>query len=278
MNAYLRLLRPQQWVKNSLVFTAIFFAKEIFIWEKLFSTILAALVFCLVASSVYIINDFCDRENDAKHPQKKNRPLASGAISLSGAIGVLIFLLVISFGIIFLFVPQILWLILLYLSLNLFYSFYLKKIPIFDLLVISSFYLLRIEVGGLAAQAPISRWLILCIIFVSLFLVVGKRLVEYARAEKREVLHSYNEELLKQLLVISSSLSIASYGLYSILGVNSPLAVYSIFLVILGIVRYLFLIYNSQAAEEPEKLILKDSVILVTLLVWALYMFLIFYI
>jgi 4-hydroxybenzoate polyprenyltransferase len=260
------------------VFTAIFFAKDIFIWEKFFSTSIAALVFCLVASSVYIVNDIFDRETDAKHPVKKNRPLASGEIRLSLALWILFCLLVVSFGLIFWFVPQILWLILLYLALNFVYSFYLKKIPIIELLTISSFYLLRIEVGGLSAQASISRWLILCTIFISLFLVIGKRLAEYGHAEKRIVLYSYSEEFLKQFLVIASALSIASYGLYSILGVNSSLAIYAIFFVILGISRYLYLIYNSQEAEEPEKLILNDHMILITLLVWAIYMFLIFYI
>lgn len=274
---YLKLLRPRQWVKNFLIFVAIFFAKDIFIWGKLIQTIWAFVVFCLVASSVYIINDIIDKKKDRENPVKKDRPIASGQISSAKALVVWLVLLAGAMVIVFFKTPQIFWLILAYIILNFIYSFYLKNIPIFDMLLISGFYLLRIEVGGVAAGAPISRWLILCTIFVSLFVVAGKRFAESKHPNKREVLGYYTDDFLKHLLTISIGLSVVSYGLYSVLGVSSSWAVYSIFLVLLGMTRYLFLIYTSPAAEEPERLIFKDKVVLGSLGAWVIYMFFIFY-
>ena len=168
-----------------------------------------------------------------------------------------------------------------YICLNFIYSIYLKHTVIFDILVISFFYLIRILAGGAAANVPISNWLILCVFFVSLVVIIGKRIGEMNQIHKREVLQNYTSDFLKQLLSISAGLTIVSYGLYGILGFrlgNHPtLVVYSIFLVVLGVFRYLYLINFSTQAEYPDKLILQDKVVFGSIVAWILFMFYVIY-
>lgn len=273
----LRLLRPQQWIKNLLIFVPLFFAGGIFINAKIWSAVFAFLAFSLLASSVYVFNDIVDKDNDAKHPVKKNRPIANNQVSVAVAGILIVFLLFSGFSLILFTVPQIFWLALIYLILNILYSFYLKHVPIVDIILIAGFYLLRVEIGGLATATPLSRWLILCVIFSSLLLVIGKRSAEFKHENKRAVLFYYNENLLNQLLSISACLTIVSYGLYSVLGISSQFAVYSVFLVLLGIGRYLLLVFSSPEVEYPEKIVFKDKIIFLSFIGWIIFMFLIFY-
>lgn len=274
---YLKLLRPEQWIKNLLVFIPLFFTRGIFVESKFLSAVFVFIIFCIITGVVYIFNDLIDKKNDKKHSEKKNRPIASGSISSIGAIILMLALLVLGLGLAAYQLPQIVWLILFYILLNIIYSVYLKHIPILDILLVSSFYLLRIEVGGFATDTIISRWLILCVIFASLLLVTGKRNAEFKHEYTRPVLSQYNEPFLNQLLTLFAGLTIVSYGLYSVLGANSDLAIYSVFLVILGIIRYLFLVRDSLEIEYPEKLVVKDRIILISLIAWLIYMFIIFY-
>jgi decaprenyl-phosphate phosphoribosyltransferase len=154
---------------------------------------------------------------------------------------------------------------------------YLKHIAVLDILLVSSFYFIRIMVGGIAAQVPISHWLLLCIIFVSLFLIVGKRLAEFRQNEKRIVLLQYTPEFLNAMLIISATLIIISYSLYSVLVWNSDIAIFSIFLVLLGIIRYLLLIFTTDRAEYPEKVIITDKIIFMSGILWVFIMYLIIY-
>jgi len=271
-------MRPQQWIKNLFIFVPIFFAKEIFIPDKLITTALAFLAFCAVASAMYIINDIADIQQDSDHPQKKSRPLASGAIKIWQALLLCAVLIAAAILIAGFWLPQILGILGLYAVLNLLYSLWLKHVVIFDILLISGFYLIRVITGGLALDIPISRWLILCAIFVSLFIIIGKRRAEFRQANQREVLKNYSSELLEYLTVISATLTIVAYGLYSVIGTTSPLAVYSIFFVLLGIFRYLYMIYTSAEAEFPEKIIFTDKIILGSLVGWVVYMYFVFYI
>lgn len=279
--AYLKLLRPIQWVKNLLIFVPIFCAQEFFLKDKLINVSLTFAVFCLTASAMYIINDVLDRKRDQQHPQKQHRPIASGKISLIKALSLSTVFLSTGLFLIYFFVPQIFWPLAIYIISNLIYSAYLKHAVIFDILAISFFYLIRVSAGGVAANVPVSNWLILCVFFVSLVVIIGKRLGEMNQLHKREVLQSYSQDFLKQLLSISAGLTIVSYGLYGILGFhlgNHPtLAVYSIFLVVLGVFRYLYLINFSAQAEYPDKLILQDKVVLGSILSWILFMFYVIY-
>jgi|GEM_PF-12527 len=272
-----RLMRPGQWIKNFFIFIPLFFVKQIFIWDKLSLALWAFLVFCATASAMYIINDIVDVDADRAHPHKCKRPLASGQVKVWQAAILAVLLLLFAGLAVFYKISSIGPVILIYIGSNILYSYYLKRVVIFDILLISGFYLLRVLAGGVATATPISHWLTLCIIFVTLFIVVGKRMAEFRHSNKRAVLHDYNMDLLSHLLAICAGLTIVSYGLYTILGSPYALAVYSIFFVILGIFRYLFIIHTTPDAEFPEKLVFSDKVILGSVVAWALYMYLILY-
>ena len=273
----LTLLRPYSWIKNLFIFVPLFFAKDFFIYSKLTTVTLAFVVFCITASSVYVINDIFDREQDQKHNTKKNRPLASGSVSVKSAIIMLSCLLFVDIFLVYFFIPQIFLFLGLYFLLNIFYSVYLKRIAIVDILLVSSFYFIRIMVGGIAAGVSISNWLLVCIIFISLFLIIAKRLAEFSQDNKRIVLLEYTPEFLNAMLIISATLIIISYSLYSVFVLNSSIAIFSIFLVLLGIVRYLFLVFTTHRAEYPEKVIITDRIIFASVIVWVITMYFIIY-
>lgn len=279
--AYLKLLRPKQWVKNLLVFVPIFFAQDFFGKDKIWQASLSFVVFCLIASTVYIVNDIFDKKTDQNHPKKQYRPIASCKIPVKAAILMAIFIFSIGIILAYIFIPKAIPLLLIYVFLNLIYSYRIKHIVVFDVLLVSVFYLLRILVGGFATSTPISSWLILCVFFASLLVIIGKRLGEQGQLHKRAVLQYYSNDFLRQLLSVSSSLVIASYGLYSILGFHlgdhPDLVVYSIFFVVLGVFRYLYLIYSSAEIEYPEKLIFADKIVFGSIVSWLLYMFFVIY-
>jgi len=277
MSQFFKLIRPYSWIKNFFIFVPLFFAKDFFDHGKLSSVILAFIVFCVSASCVYIFNDILDKEQDSKHSKKKHRPLASGAISVKAASILLGCLVIIDGCLLYFFIPQIAWIISLYMILNIAYSTHLKHIAILDILLVSSFYFLRVLVGGVAAGVVISHWLVLCIIFISLFLIVGKRLAEYNQENRRAVLEIYTPEFLNILLGISATLTIISYSLYGVLVVNSNLAILSIFFVLLGIMRYIFLVLTTQKTEYPEQAILTDGIILMSSILWICTIYSIFY-
>jgi 4-hydroxybenzoate polyprenyltransferase len=278
---YLKLLRPKQWIKNLLVFVPIFFAQDFFGKDKIWQASLSFIVFCFTASTVYIMNDIFDRKIDQNHPKKQHRPIASGKVTVKVAVMMVIASFLLSVILSYVFIPLITPILLVYLFLNLVYSWRIKHVVIFDVLFISIFYLLRILAGGLATNTPISSWLILCVFFASLLVIIGKRIGEQSQLHKREVLQYYSSDFLKQLLSISSSLVVVSYGLYSILGFHlgdhPNLVVYSIFFVVLGVFRYLYLIYSSAEVEFPEKLIFSDKVVFGSFVGWILYMFFVIY-
>ncbi len=273
----LALLRPYSWIKNLLIFVPLFFARDLFDGPKFFATAASFAAFCLSASAVYILNDISDREQDRKHSLKKDRPIASGAVTLKSALAVLGGLLAADALLIFLLVPGIWWLIGLYFLLNLLYSKYLKHEPVIDILLVSSFYFIRIIVGGVAAGTYISNWLLLCTVFVALFLITAKRLAEFGQDERRAVLSSYTPEFLKALLAISATLLVISYSLYGVLTFGSYLVILSIFPVLLGVLRYLFLVFTTHRAEYPERLVVADKVLLASGLLWIFVMYLILY-
>jgi 4-hydroxybenzoate polyprenyltransferase len=274
---FLKLLRPNSWLKNFFIFIPLFFARDVFDSDKLVAVCLSFIIFSLVASSVYILNDIVDQEHDRQHEKKKFRPIASGQISVRTALIIFFILICSTFILSLIFVPQIVPLLLIYFILNLGYSYYLKNIAIVDVIIISLFYLIRLLVGGLAIHVNISAWLILCTIFISLFLIIGKRIAEFNQETGRKVLSGYTSEFLHGFLFITAALSIISYSLYIILVLDSSLAIYSIFFVILGIMRYCYIILTTHKSEYPEQVIISDKVILTSGICWLILMYIIFY-
>lgn len=266
----LQLLRPSHWIKNLLVFVPLFFGGGLYDAEKVPAVIAAYAAFCLVASGGYALNDIMDQTEDARHGRKKNRPLPRGAISPvhAGIIG----LAAGSAGIALAaaYAPDALAGIGLYAALSAIYSLYAKRIPVIELLFFPAFYLARVSAGGAAAHIVLSNWLLLCIIFVSLFIITIKRKAE---ADERR----YPQEFLGRMAAIFGSSAVLSYGLYGILGAQSPYAVYSIFFPIAGIMRYLMLAEKDHQGEYPEKTIVRDLFIVGSIVLWVIFMYALLY-
>lgn len=274
---YIVLMRPIQWIKNALVFAPLFFAGGIFSAEKLFNTGIATAVFCLLASAMYILNDIHDREQDRLHPTKRGRPIASGAISVSAAYTFFACLLILAASGMWL-IQSALPVFAVYFALNALYSRYLKHVAVLDVILVAVFYILRVIAGGVAANVFISPWIVLVVFFGALFLAVGKRRVEFARSARRKVLESYSQGALDFMLVSAATLSVISYGIYTVFGGHSEYAVYSTLFVCTAILLLLNRMYRSDAdAEYPESLVFKDRLVLGITCAWALFMFILLY-
>lgn len=278
---YFLLLRPHNWIKNFFIFVPLFFAHELTAPDKLVFALGAFIAFCTIASTVYIINDIADVEHDRLHYKKKHRPIAAGRISVLAASGIAGVLLLITAAIVFYWVPSITPVIAAYFVLNLAYSWYLKRIAIVDVLMVSGFYLLRVSAGALAVNVPVSGWLLLATIFVSLFLVVSKRKAELAGHASsditRPVLTKYTPEFLNVMLNMSVVMMLVVYSVYTVTVLASHRAAYSMFFVLLGVFRYLYLAYTSKETEQPERVIFSDFWIFVSAVGWIVFMYLILY-
>jgi decaprenyl-phosphate phosphoribosyltransferase len=274
---YIISVRPFQWVKNLLVFTPLFFVGGINDSVLFGKALVAFFVFSFVSSSVYVWNDICDRETDSNHPTKKHRPIASGAISLRSAYIYIAAIICAALGSLF-FVPSIVLPVGIYLLLNVAYSQYLKHVAVVDVVCVALFYLLRIYAGGAATFTYVSEWIILCTFFGSLFVILGKRKAEYAHEVRRKVLKEYSLPALDMMLAMSAALSIISYGIYSLIGHDSPHLVYSTIFVLFALFRMFNHIYTHPLeAESPEILVFKDRWILGAFIGWVVYVFLVFY-
>ena len=284
----LSALRPKQWTKNLVLFAGLIFSQNLGHPVMLAKTILAFLIFCLLSGSVYIFNDLADVERDRLHPQKKLRPIASGAMSsktgLRLGLGLGLFSLAASFLINYLFGLAALA----YFVLMLLYSFILKKLVIIDVFVIAAGFVLRAAAGAEAIAVPISEWLLICVILLALFLALAKRRQEQvhltdASPGHRTVLTEYPEKFLDQMISVVTAAAVVCYSLYTL----SPETVakfgngnlkYTIPFVLYGIFRYLYLIYKKEEGQSPEIVLLTDAwllgdLVLYVITVWlAIYM------
>ena len=274
-----RTMRPKQWIKNILIFAALVFDRQLFDVEPFLRTVAGFVLLCLASSTIYLINDIADIEQDREHPKKKNRPLASGALSVRiAAVAALVF------GIIAISTSFILgagfgMILFLYLIINLFYSFWLKHIPIIDVMLVASGFVLRVGAGvSLIVVERFSPWLYVCTTLLALFMSFGKRRAEIKLlADKanshRRVLDGYSIALLDQLIVIVSATTIMAYSLYTFSAENLPenhVMMLTIPFVLYGIFRYLYLIQVEDAGGAPDELILSDIPLMVTLVLWGL--------
>jgi decaprenyl-phosphate phosphoribosyltransferase len=171
----IKLIRVKDWAKNGFLFLPLFFAGELFNTARYMPLLLGFIAFSFVASSIYVINDYRDIEDDQKHPVKKNRPLASGAVSKSAAIIILIVLLAGGFGIAWFVRDKFVFVLGLYFLLNLAYSFGLKKIPILDIMILAIGFVLRIKAGSVIALTPLSEWIVIMVFLLAIFMATGKR-------------------------------------------------------------------------------------------------------
>ena len=283
----LRALRPIQWVKNVFVLAPIVFAEQLGESAVLGQAALAFLTFCFAASAVYLFNDLRDREEDRRHPLKCERPIASGALPTPAA-GVAALILAAaaltiasSFGMFFT------ALVVIYLVINLLYSSGLKHVVILDVMAVSSGYVIRVLAGAEAIDVEVSRWLLLCTIFLALFLIFSKRrheleLLADEAAEHRAVLSHYNPAFLDQMINVVTASTVVSYALYAVDAdtvrrFGSDSLVYTVPLVLFGVFRYLYLIYQKKEKRNPTESVLRDLPSVVNVLLWGVFVLWIVY-
>ncbi len=271
LSIYFKLLRPSHWIKNFLVFIPLIFSLNIFRIDLLILAAQAFAAFCLMASCIYIINDFLDIEKDREHHKKKDRPLASGKINPLSALILALLLFFMSSLIALSINPLFGALLAAYFLLNIAYSFYLKHIVIIDLLLVSALYLLRVYAGAKAIDVPITSWLLFITFFLALFIVSGKRYSELVTQgnTSRQVLVHYTNEFLATIMNMSATGVIVFYAFYTT--TKHYLFTYSIFFVLFALLRILYWTQVKKSSEEPEKLFIKDPWLFFTIVLWGIY-------
>jgi 4-hydroxybenzoate polyprenyltransferase len=286
--ALIRSLRPRQWAKNSLVFAALVFDRQLTPTHlpAILSTLAGFVIFCLLSGVVYILNDITDIEADRNHPQKRLRPIASGELPLSLARTVAIGLIIVLFPISYLLSPHFAGIALIYLLVNLAYSQWIKHVPIFDVLTLAAGFVLRVGAGvSLIQVARFSPWLYVVTTLGSLYIGFGKRRAELALLadganSHRRVLDGYTLPLLDQFITIVSGTTIIAYSLYTFSAPNLPdnhIMMLTIPFVLYGIFRYLYLIQVKHSGGAPEDVLLSDRPLQATILLWGISVLIIFY-
>lgn len=273
MKDYIRLLRPKHYVKNILILLPLVFSGRFFERELLCSALAGLVAFCLLASLIYIVNDVRDAEADRKHPTKCRRPIASGAVSVRAAwmLFALLLAAVVTVGFVSHFPPTG-WLCLaVYLAVNLGYSFGLKNVPILDVALLVSGFLLRVLFGAAVTGIEISNWLYLTVVSLSFYLALGKRRGELRRQNDgtRAVLRYYNEEFLSRSMNICLTLAIVFYSLWSAEGSSvSARLIWTVPLVICLCLKY-SLTVEGDSDGDPVEVIFHDRVLLALIAVFG---------
>jgi decaprenyl-phosphate phosphoribosyltransferase len=277
--AFVRSLRPRQWVKNVLVLAAPLAAGKVFDPDVLRPTALAFVLFCLAASAVYLVNDTIDVEEDRRHPRKRFRPIAAGLVPRPVAVGMAVVLFALALvGAVLLTRPALAWVLGSYVVIQLAYCLLLKNQPVIDLAVVASGFLLRGIAGGVAAGLALSQWFLLVAAFGSLFMVAGKRYSELIlvgdAAATRKTLKEYSASYLRFVWSLSAGVAVTAYCLWAFdMGrahVDSvPWSTISIAPFVMAILRYAVDV-DKGAAGAPEEIVLGDRVLLGLGVVWVL--------
>ncbi len=274
-----RSLRPMQWAKNLFVLAPLVFGRRLDEPAALTNALLALLAFCAASSAVYLFNDIRDREEDRRHPLKSTRPLAAGTLSVGVAAGALVLLAAGALAAALAVGGSLVPILAGYLALNLAYTLWLKHQVILDVMAISLGFVLRVLGGAAATAVEVSSWLMLCTIFLALFLAFSKRrheltLLAGGAAEQRRVLDQYSPAFLDQMINVVTASSVVAYALYAVSPeteqkYHTKYLVYTVPLVLFGIFRYLYLIYQNPERRNPTEAILGDPPFLINLLLWG---------
>jgi 4-hydroxybenzoate polyprenyltransferase len=271
-------MRPQQWVKNIVVFGALVFAREFTRPAQIGLSLLAFAVFCTLSSAIYVFNDIADREQDRIHPGKRDRPVASGRVSVTQGYLLAAVLAAIGIGCSSLLPERFVLLGLAFLFLNVLYSTVLKKVVIIDVMAVAASFVIRAAAGSAAIGVPNSSWLIACTFLLALFLGFGKRRHEIvtlrdSAVSHRATLKNYSVYFLDQLIGVVTASTVVAYTFYTVspevsdklearhLELTIPFVIYGIF-------RYLYLIHQEERGGSPTKLLISDGPILVNILLW----------
>jgi len=277
--AILVSLRPHQWTKNLVIFAALALSKHLFEPEAVARTTLAFVVFCALSGAVYLVNDLSDLERDRLHPQKRERPIASGALSVPVARAVALAMGLASLGFSLLLGRGFALVVVGFLGLNLAYSFVLKNVVILDVIAIAIGFVLRAAAGAIAIGVRISDWLLVCTILLALFLALAKRRHELVSlndtaAFHRAILAEYSPYLLDQMIAVVTASCVTAYAFYTLapetiekyrtdrLALTIPFVLYGIF-------RYLYLVHRREQGGSPTDVLLTDRPLLVAVALWA---------
>ena len=294
--ALLKTTRPRQWLKNLALVAALIFSGLLFVPGMLVQTLCAVVSFVLLSSGVYIFNDLSDAKADRLHPFKKKRPIAAGSLPVPMAVAVSIGLVVVALFLMKFLSYYLFWIGLIYLGLQVAYTGYLKRVPIVDVLVVASGYVLRVYGGAFAIEAHMDVWFLLTVISASLFLAIGKRRGERTllsgsgvTVNVRTTLKRYTDELLNLYTGMFATATWLSYALFTF---NQPrirpggrvltlmaslprtlmsekLLMITVPFVIYGVMRYLQLIYEKNEGESPERILLSDRPLMTTIAIWG---------
>lgn len=272
------LMRPHQYTKNLFIFLPLFFAFRHTEVELIVLAVVSFIAFSLTAGGMYILNDWFDREEDKLHPKKKNRPIASGKISASTALMFMGILLIAGSAVALFVSPEVFYLIVLYIVLNIAYSARLKHIPIIDISVVSSGFVIRLMVGGIATGVFISHWIIIMTFLLALFLALAKRrddVLIFLRTQQktRKLIDGYTIKFLDSAMIMSASVVLLAYILWSISpDVTARLESDRIYLtavfVVIGILRYMQIAFVDENSGNPTEVLLHDRFLQLILIGW----------
>ena len=276
INAVIQILRPKQWTKNLIIFSGLIFSGNLFNETLLTKSFFTFILFCGLSSSIYIINDIFDLENDRRHPLKCLRPLPSGKIkiSLAATLALLLALICLSLSFVLHFYLGIMGAI--YFLCFVLYSTFLKHIVILDVLIISMGFVLRAVAGALAIEVRVSSWFLICTFLLSLFLALGKRrhelvLLNDQAGKHRKILEEYSPYFLDQMISVVTPSTVLAYSIYTLSSdAICPNLEFTIPFVVYGIFRYLYLIHQKGKGGNPEIILLTDVPIIINLLLWGL--------
>lgn len=285
-----RTMRPKQWTKNLLfVFPAIVFDGQLFEPDAFARVFLSFILLNLISGTVYIINDLVDIESDRRHPTKRNRPLPSGELPIKFATASAVIIPIIALLVAFILSPPLALILILYLGLQICYSFWLKHMVLLDVLTITTGFVLRIAAGVVVIQVEnFSPWLYVCGGLLALFLAIGKRRQELITLGEdavnvRRIYKDYNLALIDDMMRVVTTSTFLTYTLYTIetpgrtlAGINLPL--FSVPFVLYGLFRYLFLIHVRGEGSAPDEVLLKDRPLQAALVLFTLTHIIILYI
>ncbi len=280
-------MRPKHWVKNAFVFAPLFFSGKAGNLDAMLSTVIVFAAFCAISSAAYLLNDIADRERDRVHPAKSQRPIASGRLPLSFAIGTTVLLMALAMVSAYTVAPMVGVVLGVYALINISYSYFLKHVVILDVFCIAAGFVLRVIGGGVAIDVTPSSWLITATFLLSLFLALAKRrheliIMQGVSSKHRPVLTDYTPGLVDELISVVTPVTLISYLLYTVdpatierFGSNLLYATGAF--VVFGIFRYLYLIHRMNQGGSPTDVVYKDLPLLVAIVGWVLTFGLIIY-
>jgi 4-hydroxybenzoate polyprenyltransferase len=276
----LRLMRPAQWSKNSVVFAALIFSKNLFDGPSVLLVLAAFGVFCCMASGAYVMNDVRDCERDRQHPLKCLRPLPAGRIARRTAVALSAVLMIAGISAALALGGAFAALAILYLALQFAYTFWLKEIVILDVMAIAAGFVIRAGAGGAVIDVPVSPWLIICTFLLMLFLGFSKRrheltLLEHRATDHRASLREYSDYFLDQMISVVTASTVVAYAIYTVSPeVREKLGTDKLYLtipfVLYGIFRYLYLVHQREEGGNPTQLLLTDRPLLADVLLWVM--------